>query len=181
MDYYSTLTRNEASIHEKTWRKLKCKLLRKSQSEKATYHVISIVWHSGKRKTMETVRRRLMVSRGLEGRRDEEKEHRGFFRQWNYSTRHCNDGCMRAQLLQPCLSLCDPVDCSPPGSSVHGILQATILEWIAVLPPGDLPRDWTHISCSSCIAGRFFTAEPLGKPHNGGYMPLYIFSNLQSI
>ena len=78
MDYYSTLTRNEASIHEKTWRKLKCKLLRKSQSEKATYHVISIVWHSGKRKTVETVRRRLMVSRGLEGRGDEQKEHRGF-------------------------------------------------------------------------------------------------------
>ena len=32
-------------------------------------------------------------------------------------------------ITQPCLSLCDPMDCSPPGSSVHGILQARILEW----------------------------------------------------
>ena len=40
---------------------------------------------------------------------------------------------------QLCLTLCDPVDCRPPGSSVHGILQARILEQVAFLPPGDLP------------------------------------------
>ena len=34
--------------------------------------------------------------------------------------------------LQSCLTLCDPMDCSPPGSSVHGFLQATILEWVAM-------------------------------------------------
>ena len=38
----------------------------------------------------------------------------------------------RAKLLQSCTILCDPVDCSPPGSSVHGILQARILEWVAM-------------------------------------------------
>ena len=43
------------------------------------------------------------------------------------------------KLLHLC-SLCDPLDCSPPGSSVHGILQARILEWIAMPPPGDLPE-----------------------------------------
>ena len=37
-----------------------------------------------------------------------------------------------AQSLQSCLTLCDPLDCSPPGSSVHGILQARILEWVAI-------------------------------------------------
>ena len=37
-----------------------------------------------------------------------------------------------AKLLQLCLILCDPVDCSPPGSTVHGILQARILEWVAI-------------------------------------------------
>ena len=37
-----------------------------------------------------------------------------------------------AKLLQLCLTLCDLVDCSPPGSSVHGILQARILEWVAM-------------------------------------------------
>ena len=35
-------------------------------------------------------------------------------------------------VLQSCLTLCDPMDCSLPGSSVHGILQATILEWVAI-------------------------------------------------
>ena len=41
---------------------------------------------------------------------------------------------------QSCLTLCDPMNCGSPGSSVHGILQARILEWAAhSLPPGDLP------------------------------------------
>ena len=47
--------------------------------------------------------------------------------------------CVCAQLLQLCLTLFDPEDCSPPGSSVCGILQARILEWVAIPPPGDLP------------------------------------------
>ena len=55
---------------------------------------------------------------------------------------------------------------APPGSSVHGILQARILEWVAMpssrgSPP---PTDWTWVFCISCIAHGFFTAEPLGKP-----------------
>ena len=40
--------------------------------------------------------------------------------------------CMHAKSLQSCLTLCDPMDCSPPGSSVHGILKARILEWVAI-------------------------------------------------
>ena len=40
--------------------------------------------------------------------------------------------CVCAQSLQSCLTLCDPVGCSPPGSSAHGIFQARILEWVAV-------------------------------------------------
>ena len=46
---------------------------------------------------------------------------------------------MCAKLLELCLTLCDPMDCSPPGSSVHGILQARILEWVerlSLLGPG---------------------------------------------
>ena len=46
---------------------------------------------------------------------------------------------MRAQLPQSCLTLCDPMDCGPPGSPVHGILQAG-LEWVAVPSSRDLPR-----------------------------------------
>ena len=57
----------------------------------------------------------------------------------------------------------DPMDCSPPGSSTHGISQARILEWLAIpFSRGSFQsRDQTHISC---IAGRFFTTEPPGKP-----------------
>ena len=40
--------------------------------------------------------------------------------------------CSSAKSLQSCLTLCNPMDCSPPGSSVHGILQARILEWVAI-------------------------------------------------
>ena len=54
------------------------------------------------------------------------------------------------------------MDCSPPGSSVHGILQARILKWVAMPSRGSSrPRD--SIS-SSYIAGRFFTTEPQGSP-----------------
>ena len=48
--------------------------------------------------------------------------------------------CLCAQLLQLCLTVCDRMDCSPPGSSVHRISQARILEWVASPPPGDLPN-----------------------------------------
>ena len=70
--------------------------------------------------------------------------------------------CVCAQSLQSCLTLCNPVDCSPPGSSVYGILQARILEWVATSSSrgSSWPRDWTS---SSCIADEFFTAEPPGK------------------
>ena len=43
-------------------------------------------------------------------------------------------------VTQSYLILCNPMDCIPPGSSVHGILQARILEWVAMPPPGDLPN-----------------------------------------
>ena len=46
---------------------------------------------------------------------------------------------VRAKSLQLCLTLCDPMDCSPPGFSDYGTLQAGILEWVAIPPPEDLP------------------------------------------
>ena len=54
------------------------------------------------------------------------------------------------------IRLCDPVDCSPPGSSVHGIFQAGILGWVAISAFGgsSQPRDQTHVSCVSCIGRR---------------------------
>ena len=57
------------------------------------------------------------------------------------------------------VSDCNFMDCSLPGSSVRGILQARILEWGAMPSSRDSPwpRSWTWITCASCIAGRFFT------------------------
>ena len=66
-------------------------------------------------------------------------------------------------LLQSSLTLCDSTDCSAPGSSVCGVLQARILEWVAMpCSRSSPPRDWTLISGSSCTAGRFFTPS---HPH----------------
>ena len=56
---------------------------------------------------------------------------------------------------------CDTMDCSPPGSSAHGILQARILEEIAFLRGSSCPKDQT---CVFCLAGTFFTTEPQEKP-----------------
>ena len=59
-------------------------------------------------------------------------------------------------LAQLCLTFCDPMDCSPPGSFVHGILQARILEWVSMISSSgsSQPRDGTQVSC---IASGFFT------------------------
>ena len=64
--------------------------------------------------------------------------------------------CVHAHARSVMCGLCNPVDCSPPGSSVRGILQARILEWVAIpfSRGSSLPRDRTWVSC---IAGRFFT------------------------
>ena len=67
------------------------------------------------------------------------------------------DICIHMCLVaQSCPTLCDPLDCSPPGSSVHGMFQARILEWV-VMPSSrgsSQTRDQTQVSG---IAGRFFT------------------------
>ena len=65
---------------------------------------------------------------------------------------------VHAELLQSCPTLFYPMDCSPPGSSVHGILQASIVDWVAISSSrgSSWPRDRTFISC---LAGRFFTTE----------------------
>ena len=61
-----------------------------------------------------------------------------------------------SEFTQSCLTLCNPVDCSLSGSSVHGIFQARILGWVAILffRGSSPPRDWSQVSC---IVGRCFT------------------------
>ena len=63
---------------------------------------------------------------------------------------------LKSEVTQSCLILCNPMDCSLPGSSIHGIFQARILEWVAISfsRGSSWPRDWTQVSG---IAGRRFT------------------------
>ena len=68
-------------------------------------------------------------------------------------TFHANKG--KVLVAQSCSTLWDPMDCSHPGFSVYGILQARILEWIGIpFSRFSWPRDWTWVSC---IADRLFT------------------------
>ena len=68
-----------------------------------------------------------------------------------------------AKLLQSCPTLCDPMDCSLSGSSLHGIFQASALEWIAIsFSRGGLPDPGIK-PAALALAGRFFTAGPPGK------------------
>ena len=68
--------------------------------------------------------------------------------------------CMCAELFQLCPTICDSMDCSPPGCSVHGILQARILEWVAMPSSrgSSYPMNQTHAGepASPALAGRFF-------------------------
>ena len=68
-------------------------------------------------------------------------------------------------VAQSCLTLCNSKDCSPPGSSVHGILQARMLEWVAMPASKESfePRDKTGVLC---ISGRFFTFEATREAHS---------------
>ena len=66
-------------------------------------------------------------------------------------------------VVQSCLTLCDPMDCSPPGSSVHGILQTRILKWVAILfsRGSSQPRDQTR---SPVLQADSLPSESPGKP-----------------
>ena len=93
---------------------------------------------------------------------------------WNNGTEYLKEyvvriyyGMMYPQLLQSFLTLCHPVDCSLPGSSVHGILQVRILEWVAMPSSkgSSQPKYQTHIFCIFSSTSGFFITEQLGKPH----------------
>ena len=68
---------------------------------------------------------------------------------------------VRAKLLQSCLTLCDPVNCSPPGSSLHGILHVRLLKWVAISSSRESsqPRDQTSISYVSYLGRQVLKDE----------------------
>ena len=85
--------------------------------------------------------------------RRKETELEGLSPPWSKS-QSCTNNTWKWKSLSPA-RLCDPVDCNPPGSSVHEVLQARILEWVAIsfARGSSQPRGWTWVFC---IAGRLF-------------------------
>ena len=82
---------------------------------------------------------------------------------------------MKVLVAQSCLTLCDPMTCRPPRASLHGILQARILEWVAMSSSrgSSQPGDKTQVSC---FIGRFFTSLNYYKPQtNHEYTMTYIY------
>ena len=75
--------------------------------------------------------------------------------------------CTTCLAAQSCPILCDPMDCSSPGSSVHGDSPARVLQWVAIpfSRGSSQPRDWTQVSC---IAADSLPSEPPGKHKNTG-------------
>ena len=86
---------------------------------------------------------------------------------------------VKVLVTQSCWTLRDPMDCSPPGSSVHRILQARIVEWVATssFRGSSWPRYWTQVSC---IADRFFTVWTTREAHKMVYFAynLHISSHI---
>ena len=82
-------------------------------------------------------------------------------------TGRINSAAAATKSLQSCLTLCDPMDCTLPGSSVHGILQARILEWV-LMPSSNgssQPGNQTRVSYVSCTGRRvLYHLHPLQSP-----------------
>ena len=105
-----------------------------------------------------------------------------------------NQKLSEALVTQSCPTLCNPMDCSPPGFSVHGILQARILEWVTFPPPGDLPDPGIEPKSlmSPALASRFYITSASwearsrqrsagnnsGRSRCGGLAQLHVHSTL---
>ena len=78
-------------------------------------------------------------------------------------------------VAQSCLTLCDPMDCSLPGSSVHGIFQGRLLEWVTISFSKRSPDPWIKPRFTH-IVGRCFTIQPPGKSGEESKIPKQIHS-----
>ena len=100
--------------------------------------------------------------------------------------------CVCANLVQSCLTLCDPMDCSLPGSSVHGSFQARILGWVVMSSSrgSSWSRDWNCVSCYPALQADSILLSHLGSPirimtfpqniSSPGYSPKYIYIERQT-
>ena len=97
----------------------------------------------------------------------------------NFASVFIRDVCVCVSVLShfSCVQICDTMDCSPPGFSVHGISHVRILEWISIsFSRGSFQlRDQIYIFC---ITGRFFPTEPPGTPLCCVYICENLFSHI---
>ena len=79
--------------------------------------------------------------------------------------------------IQSCPTLCDPMDCSLPGSSVHGVPQANIIELVSMSSSRGSywPRDWSHVSCISCMGRQIFHYCATWEAQYYNYVPFYVY------
>ena len=89
-------------------------------------------------------------------------------RKVRHKENHTEALCFCCVCAQWCLTPCDPMDCSLPGSSVHGILHARILEWVAssFSRESTEPRNWTHTFCVSCTGGQILSHWATWEAHH---------------
>ena len=89
---------------------------------------------------------------------------------------HCRCAYVHAKSLQSCLTLCDHMDCSPPGSSVMGFSRQEYWSGLLCIPPGDLPnpRMEPMSLASPALAGGFFTTWAIREAHIYVYFPIKI-------
>ena len=83
-------------------------------------------------------------------------------------------------LTQPCLTLCDPMDCSPPGSTVQGISRQEYWSGLPLPSPGVLPDPGIEHTSPAfpALAGIFFTSVPTGKQWGKVHLTLFLTGNL---
>ena len=82
-----------------------------------------------------------------------------------------------SEVAQSCLTLSDPMDCSLPGSSIHGIFQARVLEWVAFTFPRELPDPGIEPR-SPTLQADSLPAELSGKPKNTGVGSLFLLQQM---
>ena len=95
-------------------------------------------------------------------------------------TKSSQKALLQVESAHLCPTLCNPMDCNPTGSSVHGIFQAKYWSGLSLPSSGNLPDPGIE-PVSSALAGRFFTTEPPGKPQKALEVILmrFIFSSVQ--
>ena len=125
-------------------------------------NVFASSWNHPLPPTLEKLSSMILIPGALKGTTALGYSHKNYYRETMW-------------VAQLCPTLCDPIDYNPPGPSVHGILQARILEWVAILfsRGSSWPRDQTQVSC---ITDWLFTIWAIREAHPTTHTHTYIYA-----